>query len=82
MRASRIQAINEFRVQLCDELPLRVHVGAWPTDTRANFWRCEIRLGRDLYWGEFPIKAIASPEGLRVLVRGIANHIPGVHCGA
>jgi len=82
MRASRIQTINQFKVQLCEVLPLRIHVRAWPTDIGSKFFRCEVRAGRDLYCGEFPINAISSPEGLRVLVRGIANHIPGVYCRA
>ena len=75
------EMINQFKLQLRDVLPSRFKVDAWSTDTGAKFWQCEIRVGKDLYWGEFEISLISSPYLMDVLVRGIKGHMPGDHCG-
>jgi hypothetical protein len=80
MPAMGKQIIHEFKMQLRDVLPSRFKVDAWATDTGAKYWRCEIRVGRDLYWGEFKISDIATPYALEVLVRAIKSHMPGVRC--
>lgn len=82
MRIELDQNINEFKVQLRGVLPSRFKVDAWSTDTGAKYWRCEIRLGRNLYWGEFNINVIASPYDMAVMVRAIKSHMPGVRCSA
>lgn len=80
MLAMRLEWINQFISLLRHSLPSRFSIEAWSIEPDAKLWRCEIRVGRDLYWGEFKISEIATPHALEALVRGIKGHMPRVRC--
>ena len=61
MLGIRKERINQFKLRLRDALPSRFKVDAWLTDTGAKSWRCEVRVGKDLHWGEFEIGLIGFP---------------------